>query len=457
MYQIFIKLAQKTLNKIDNNYKSIIYKKISLKYNKLYPIKEAQDYTEKFVEKAVANAYIGCLCLTVILLIATPTTKLKETNLKIKDNKIEKQEFKQGIASSFLEATIKSENYEEKGIYKINIGEKTPTDEQVVSRIISILDEDFIKGNNKSLSKVSSKLNLLTENDYGASVTWDEDSDRINLMTGEVKRKPKGEGNINVKVALKVNKGDVTMKKDFDICVLEDTKTKEQIDVNNAYINLDKNMKDISKNKEQKYVELPNTVNGLSIDWKPYIPEEKSKDDRPSIFVVGILGIFYLGYRNYTRLNEKIAKRKQEIEIEFCEFLNKFTLLIEAGLNVRRAMNKIIEQNTNDGYLYIELRRLNNDINIGIYEVDAYNGFARRCNSIYINKFVSNLTQNIKKGNDGLKDSLKDILKESFENRKNMAKKKGEEASTKLILPLVMVFMAIILLIIYPAVVSIKI
>ncbi|HCC07670.1 MAG TPA: hypothetical protein DEP72_05875 [Clostridiales bacterium] len=456
MYQMFINLARKTLNKIDNKYKSAIYKKISVKYTKLYTEKEAKDYTNKLVEKTVANTYIGCLCLVIILLMSTPTTKVGKTNIIIKDNKIEKQEFKEGSKSGYLEATIKNENYEEKGIYKINVGEKTPTDEQIVNRIISKLNEDFIKGNNKSLSKVSSRLNLLTENDYGAIVTWVEDSNSINVDTGEVKRNPKGKGNVNVKITVGVKKGDIKKKKAFDICILEDTKTKEQIDINNAYINLDKSMKYINKSNEEKYIELPDIVNGLGVGWNSYVTKEKSKDDRLSILIIGVLGIFYLSYRNYAQLDEKIIKRKQEIEIEFCEFLNKFTLLIEAGLNIRRAMNKIVEQNTNEGYLYIELHRLNNDINTGVYEVDAYNEFAKRCNSKYINKFVSNLTQNIKRGNDGLKDSLRDILKESFENRKNMAKRKGEEASTKLIFPLVMVFVAIILLIIYPAVVSIK-
>ncbi len=44
-----------------------------------------------------------------------------------------------------------------------------------------------------------------------------------------------------------------------------------------------------------------------------------------------------------------------------------------------------------------------------------------------------------------------------WENRKNMAKKMGEEASTKLILPMMIIFVAILLVVLTPAVLQLNI
>ncbi|HBY19572.1 MAG: hypothetical protein A2Y24_03575 [Clostridiales bacterium GWE2_32_10] len=453
MYRFFIRLARRTIDKIDYKYRDKIFINIYTKYKKLYFDKEAQEYAEKFIEKMVANIYIGVVCLGILILFAAPTTKVNKTKFEIKGNKIEKQEFKEGKIAGYIEANIDNE----KGIYRINVGEKSPTDKQVVDRIINVLNQDFIKGDNESLSEVSKKLKLITENDYGAIVTWTTNSENIDITTGEVLRKPKGEGNINARLTLKVSKNKVIKQKVFQLCILEDTKIKQQREIDEAYKSLDKIMKKVNKAGDTDYIELPDKVNKLAVSWDTYKVTQKEKDDRVGIFIIGMIVIFGIVYKKYKQIDEKIIKRKQQIELEFCEFLNKFVLFIEAGLTISGTLDKITKNATKNDYLYLELKRLHNDINSGVYEIDAYNNFAKRCNSIYINKFVSNVTQSIKKGNSGLKSSLKEILKETWENRKNMAKKRGEEASTKLIFPLVIIFLAIMLLIIYPAIISIKI
>jgi tight adherence protein C len=84
----------------------------------------------------------------------------------------------------------------------------------------------------------------------------------------------------------------------------------------------------------------------------------------------------------------------------------------------------------------------------------VYEDFARRCRTIEVSRFVSIIIQNIKKGNDELALILRVISNESLNTRKNIAKKLGEEASAKMIIPMMIMFLAIILIVSTPAVLS---
>ncbi len=155
-------------------------------------------------------------------------------------------------------------------------------------------------------------------------------------------------------------------------------------------------------------------------------------------------------------LSDKVRKRRQSIQLDFPDFVNKLTLLINAGMTVSKAWEKVSLDNTGSSPLYMELNSAVQDIRAGIPEHKAYEEFAKRCRIPLITRFVSVILQNIRKGNAELVPILRVYANECWELRKNTAKKFGEEASTKLLLPMMLMFAAILLIVGMPAVLALK-
>ncbi len=74
----------------------------------------------------------------------------------------------------------------------------------------------------------------------------------------------------------------------------------------------------------------------------------------------------------------------------------------------------------------------------GVSEPEAYAEFGRACRLHSYIKLASLLTQNVIKGSEGFKLMLRGEVTEAFAERKALARTKGEEAGTKLLMPMVM-------------------
>lgn len=61
------------------------------------------------------------------------------------------------------------------------------------------------------------------------------------------------------------------------------------------------------------------------------------------------------------------------------------------------------------------------------------------------------ISQNLRKGSTNLAQLLTEEAKEAFENRKHMARKLGEKAGTKLLLPMMMILGVMMVIIMVPA------
>jgi hypothetical protein len=64
------------------------------------------------------------------------------------------------------------------------------------------------------------------------------------------------------------------------------------------------------------------------------------------------------------------------------------------------------------------------------------------------------LSQNLRKGTKNLAELLAEESREAFEDRKAYARKQGEECESKLLLPMILLLLTVLIMIMYPAVVS---
>ncbi|PKM88781.1 MAG: type II secretion system protein [Firmicutes bacterium HGW-Firmicutes-12] len=165
------------------------------------------------------------------------------------------------------------------------------------------------------------------------------------------------------------------------------------------------------------------------------------------------IGLFFLP--DY-ELQKRIKRRRLLLQAEFPDFLNKMTLLLGAGMTVPRSWEKIVRDSEKKTPLNKELHKSLFDIQAGNSILQAYEGFARRCRVPEINKFVTLILQNMKKGNAELVLILRVQAAECWETRKLTARKMGEESSTKMLFPLLLMLIAILLIVSAPAILAIQ-
>ena len=109
------------------------------------------------------------------------------------------------------------------------------------------------------------------------------------------------------------------------------------------------------------------------------------------------------------------------------------------------------EQGGKRKYVYEELLIVIRKMENGMSEIEAYDYFAKRCDLNCYKKLMSIILQNVRKGTEGLKDSLLTETKNAFEERKQTARRMGEEAGTKLLLPMMMMMGIVLMIIVIPA------
>ncbi|NMB33882.1 MAG: type II secretion system F family protein [Clostridium sp.] len=170
--------------------------------------------------------------------------------------------------------------------------------------------------------------------------------------------------------------------------------------------------------------------------------------------IVGILMLAAVIYFTDNELSGKVKKRRLSIQIDFPDFLNKLILLVNAGMTMSRAWEKIVVENKRESILYEELGVVLADIRAGKPEITAFEDFAKRCRIPEITRFVSVALQNLNRGSSEMIPILRLQASECWEMRKHAAKRLGEEASTKMLLPLALMFFAIILIVGTPAILA---
>ena len=153
-------------------------------------------------------------------------------------------------------------------------------------------------------------------------------------------------------------------------------------------------------------------------------------------------------------LKEEVTKRRRSIQMEFPEFVSKLTLLVGAGMTISRAWEKIINENRREHVLYDEMRYALMEIRAVKPEAVAYEEFARRCRVKEVTKFVSVVVMNLRRGGSEVLPVLREQGSECWEMRKSAAKQMGEEAGTKIMIPLMIMFLGIVLIVSTPAVLS---
>lgn len=165
--------------------------------------------------------------------------------------------------------------------------------------------------------------------------------------------------------------------------------------------------------------------------------------------ICGVLLAFILPYGVQSSINAALTAKKDAIISEFPKMVSKLTLLINAGMLVRRAWDEVANSNHEDA-LYEEMRIASKDIQEGMSIERAMESFASRCGIKEIRKFSSIYVQAVNRGASESINSMKAMAEEAWEQKKQLSKQKGEIASQKLLIPNMIMFIGIMLVVVIP-------
>lgn len=215
------------------------------------------------------------------------------------------------------------------------------------------------------------------------------------------------------------------------------------------------------KSAKEDYLELPGTLGNYRLNWK----DTDNKNNSVTFLFLGVIMSFAVWLLADKELEKQMKKRKEQMLFDYPEIINKFTLLVNAGMTVKQAWNKIAEdynmkftqKKGKKRFAYEEMLITVNELKLGQPENSAYEQYGRRIGLIPYIKFSSLISQNLKKGNKGFTDLLMTEAVESFEERKEVAKRLGEEAGTKLLIPMMLMLIIVLLIIMIPAFWSFKV
>lgn len=213
----------------------------------------------------------------------------------------------------------------------------------------------------------------------------------------------------------------------------------------------------ISKEGEKKGTDkftLPARAGGVQLSWKE---KKKHLVWKVLLFEVIVLVLLFLSAKERKRMEEK--ERKEQMQLDYSEVVNKLLILLGAGMTLKQSWNKISAQylskrdkkEIEKRYIYEEMMITAHEISDGESDKLAYQKFGERIDLSSYQRLVRILVQNLQTGSRGLCTLLGQEAESALEDRKALARKLGEEAGTKMLIPLICMLGIVIAIIIVPA------
>lgn len=339
---------------------------------------------------------------------------------------------------------------EEEEIFQYIVEERKYTEEEaetLYQSAVQILPE-VICGQNESLEDVRHDLELVTRMEgYPFELSWESSSYALVNTDGTVDNTKLEEG---VVVMLTAHFKYEQSSRDHQMYVQVNpiVYTYQEI--------LRRNIEELLHVQEeytesQEVMVLPDSVESESITWKEII-----RDSSGYFMALILLAVGFLYWGSGKELDRQLEQRKGELLLDYPEIVNKLALYMGAGMTIRNAFVKMGEdykkqQKERRRYVYEEILIACNELKSGRSESEVYDHFGKRCQVPVYMKLSTLLSQNIRKGSNDLLTMLRQEADNAFAERKGLAKKLGEEAGTKLLLPMMMMLCIVMVIIMIPA------
>ncbi len=204
---------------------------------------------------------------------------------------------------------------------------------------------------------------------------------------------------------------------------------------------------------DQEEWKLPAELQGESIRWKQLV------EDNSMLFFAAAMTAVVLIYLFSDRdLHEQIEKRKKNLRKEYPDIVHKLALFVGAGMTIRGAFQRIANEyeakqkaENRRSPIGEEMLYTCHELKAGVSEGASYEHFGRRTGLQEYIRLSTLLTQNLKRGNRALIERLREEANKAAEEQLLRSRKAGEEAGTKLLIPMVLMLAIVMTVIMIPA------
>lgn len=423
-------------------YKSRLGKKLKLLHPGLPEKQQVKDFYIKQYSLALLVLFAGNLLSLCVALSGRMGGFLKE------DGYIERNAYGEGDIELTLSAQIEGKEAEEI-LYTVEEQKMTEEEIGVLYKQASGLLPSVILGENSSLDKVVKDLDLVSAiESYPFKITWESSSYSLVHTDGSVQNEELEAPEI-VTLTACFKYEETEFEEVFPVQVYPVELTEQELLVKSIEAALEEQNQASRENAEMM---LPSKIGRENVTWKEVI-----QDGSGYLFLIICIAAVFVFISQNKEVEQNLTKRGRELLLDYPEVVNKLTLYMGAGMTIRNAFMKMGEdykkQETSNRkrYIYEEILLLCHELQSGISETEAYAHLGKRCSLQQYMKLSALLSQNIRKGSNNLLMLMRQEAADAFEERKNTAKKLGEEAGTKLLIPMMMMLCIVMVIIMIPA------
>lgn len=212
-------------------------------------------------------------------------------------------------------------------------------------------------------------------------------------------------------------------------------------------------VKQMEEQAAKEVIKLPENIDGKRVR---YISKQEEKSYALVYLVLVLLICLPVFWRMQQR--KELTIRREQLLLDHPAVVNQFMLLLGAGLSVRKVVERLAgeyEKKCQRGgkrrYVYEELGVTMQEMRDGVSEMKAVERFGRRCLLQPYLRFSSLITQNMRKGAEGMLAILETEAMDSLERRKEHALQLGEKAGTRLLFPMMLMLLIVMGIIMVPA------
>ena len=362
-----------------------------------------------------------------------------------KENRLIRNKYGEGKKEVSLEVKVNEDNWESVSVI---LEEKEYTREEIIQMYEVALKNlpQIIKKENETLEMITSDLDLVTAlEEYPFQISWRSSNPEVLDEDGKIYFENISRiENVDLTVTLQYGE----WEKEDRISVTVQPKNKED------YIfYLMQNLKEEeSKTRKEENFLLPDSYQEHLLQWR-----YPASNATLVLTILFIIIVPFISYQKDVEIHRQIIKRREELLDSFPEFISQLILYMEAGMSVRGAMFRILQEGQrkkHDSYLYKELAYVARQMKNGLPEKEGYELLAIRCNLSCYRKLSNLLAQHIQKGSSTILENLRKEAAKAVEEQKGRIQKRGEEMGTKLLFPMMIMLLIVMVFIMVPALFS---
>ncbi len=359
-----------------------------------------------------------------------------------------------GEGERIVDMRIYADGEQLKDDMSLTVGEIQYTEEEIQRQFgeLEAALDTLILGENETLDHVDRDLNLVTRVEgYPVSIDWETDDYTVMDKEGRINPDFLNPDGQLVMLRATIKYLEISDEYEFPAYVYPRLRSSEEALFEAVALKIEEYDRE-SENAENQL--LPGNIGDMELTYK-----QLNVNTGLFILIFSVLAGFIIYHGRDREILKNIAAREREMLINYPEIVSKLTLLLGAGMTIRGAFEKVAmdyekRKDKKRYFAYEEMLIAVYKMRSGTPEASAYADFGSRCEVSRYNKLGALLSQNLKKGSSGLLEIMEEEMRQAFEDRKSMARKLGEEAGTKLLLPMGMMLMIVMVIVIVPAFLS---